>query len=441
MRTRALKIILIVAALARFGLLAGTWNHTERLATPDTTDYYELCANLIAEGTFQRDGRPEVFRTPGYPFFMALGVAFGSSMPLVIAAAQIALDVLVVYLTFLIGMMLCDERIALWAALFQAVATVSIVASLRTLADGIFTFTLVFSVLLLVHHFRTNRRWSVLAAAVAAGLGCYVKPVGLIFCVLGIIVLIFHRRGYRLAGTFVGIVLVLIAPWVIRNAVVGEYVGLSSFATESMYKYSVPPVLARCEGGDREDVAREMAAEEESYRHSLTPSERTAGRLLRYRRKIVAHTIAKHPVSFAGIHIRRSLVVWVPGVTDVLEILGVTSGGKGTLEVLHTEGIAAGIRYYLEGKTWVLWICAPAVVVLAAKYFFAVVCVLMRARFRMGAGGWLILLTILTFAFAGGPAATPRFRAPIAPLLSLIAAAGLISLADRVRKRTTRARR
>jgi len=435
MRTRALKVILIVAAILRFGLLAGTWNHPERLASPDTRDYDELCANLITEGTFERDGRPEVFRTPGYPFFMAFGAAFGASMPMVVAVLQIATDILVVYLTFLIGMMLCDERIALWAALFQALATVSIVASVRILADGVFTFMVVLTVLLLIHHFRTGQWWSLLGAALAGGLGCYVKPVGLMLCILGVIVLSFRRRGLRSAGAFAGIVLILIAPWVVRNVVVAGYGGFSSFATESMYKYSVPGVIAHCEGGDQEDVIRELASEEESYRHCLTPPERTPGRLIRYRRKIVARTIAEHPISFAWIHIRRSVTVWVPGITDVLEILGLSSGQKGTLEVLHTKGLTVAVKHYFGERIWLLCLCAPPIALLIAKYFFVIVCVLRRVKFRMGAGGWMILLTILTFAFAGGAAATPRFRAPIAPLLSLAAAAGLISIADRIRKR------
>jgi len=52
-------------------------------------------------------------------------------------------------------------------------------------------------------------------------------------------------------------------------------------------------------------------------------------------------------------------------------------------------------------------------------------------RPRMGAAGWLVLVTIAYFALVPGPVAHARFRVPIAPLLSVVAAAGFVWVLER----------
>jgi hypothetical protein len=54
--------------------------------------------------------------------------------------------------------------------------------------------------------------------------------------------------------------------------------------------------------------------------------------------------------------------------------------------------------------------------------------------------GWLVVLTILAFVLVGGPAAVPRFRLPVEPLLNLAAGAGVAMLLKRrklIRKNPT----
>jgi len=71
MRRRALTLILLVAAAIRLAALAAAWNHPSRLLSPDSRDYFDLSASLATKGEFQRGGQAEIFRTPGYPVFLA----------------------------------------------------------------------------------------------------------------------------------------------------------------------------------------------------------------------------------------------------------------------------------------------------------------------------------------------------------------------------------
>jgi len=425
MKTRSLKIILIVAAGLRLALLAAAWNSPGRMTTPDSADYVELANSLSGSATFQRDQQPEIFRTPGYPVFMVFASVFGRHWLHAAAFGQILVDVTLVYLTYLLGSVIYNSRTGLIAAGFQAIAAVSIVSSVRILSDSIFAFMLVLAVLMLAFHFRTNKLWPLMSAACIAGLSCYLRPVGLMFCGVGGVALLFRKRGLAKAAPFAAIVVAVVAPWVVRNMWVADYTGFSSFASDSMFAYSAPAVLAQEKALDQIDAASQMALAERAYLYSLRPNECTAGRMASYRRREALKVIADHPATYAKIHFRGAMAVWLPGITDVMETLDLTIGQKGTLRVLNEEGLMAGVRHYFAGKAWLGLLCLPAVVILAIKYILVITCAIGRLRLPMGWSGWLLLLTILSFALVGGPATTPRFRTPIEPLLSIVASGGM----------------
>jgi hypothetical protein len=125
--------------------------------------------------------------------------------------------------------------------------------------------------------------------------------------------------------------------------------------------------------------------------------------------------------------------VWLPAATDVLQIAGLTSGHKGTLQVLRQEGLWAATRHYFAGDPWALALAAPMVLVLAVEYLAILVGFAGSLRARMPADHWLILLMMLAFTLTVGAAGHPRYRAPIEPLLSLAVAGGLTWVCQWVR--------
>ncbi len=427
MNRRALIIILVAAALIRLALLASAWNAPHRLTTPDSHDYIQLANSLVTSGNFGTYSDAEIFRTPGYPLFLVPSRLQLDGGWRLAAFVQIAIDVALVALTFVLASRLLDRRAAIWAAAFQAVSCVAVAASLRILSDGLFAFLLTVAILLLISHFRTGKWRPLLAAAVVVAVAAYVRPVGLAFAAVVVLVLLFRKLRFRRAGAFAGIIVLAVAPWVVRNGLAADYWGFSSFASDSMFTYSAPAVLAQTEGITIEEGRQQMlwrldarSRNAESFGESYYD--------IALRKKLALEVLAEHPGTYAAIHLRGSAIVWLPGATDIWEILGITVGQKGTLFVLHERGLWAAANHYLDGRLWALWFLLPAVMLLGVKYVLAIGVVVRRVRLRMGSTGWLILLTVLLFAFAGGPAATPRFRVPIAPLISIAAGGGLAAL-------------
>ena len=115
---------------------------------------------------------------------------------------------------------------------------------------------------------------------------------------------------------------------------------------------------------------------------------------------------------------------------DLLLVITVAllAGQRGTLAVLHADGPIAAVRHYFADRPLAAVPAAVLAAIFAAKMFGVVVCAAFRARLRMSAAAWLVLLIVATASLAGGPASTPRFRVPVAPLLSVAAAVGWMRL-------------
>ena len=100
-----------------------------------------------------------------------------------------------------------------------------------------------------------------------------------------------------------------------------------------------------------------------------------------------------------------------------------TTGNKGTLEVLQTQGLAAAVKNYFGDNTTALLLALPMVAILLVKYV-GVLAGLKLARVRMQPEIWLMVLIVIVSALLPGPAAHPRFRVPVEPLLNIAAAVG-----------------
>jgi hypothetical protein len=232
---------------------------------------------------------------------------------------------------------------------------------------------------------------------------------------------------------------------------VANYWGFSSFATDSMYWYSAAEIEARQQQQSAEEIRQHFCDEEgwgRMYAGATDPNlpcNDTPGGLARYRWDKARGIIFAHPWEFLDIHLRGDMAFWLPDATEALEVLGYTSGGKGTLDVLHRQGIVAATKHYFEDNTtamalagvMAMALAGAMVVLLLIRYAGIVLCGLWKLRPHMSAAGWLCLLLVLTAWLLPGPANHPRFRVPVEPILSAAAAIGWLGLLQWRGRRST----
>ena len=164
-----LPVILLLALVVRAGLLAMVWGDgQERIYTPDSQAYIQLSHSLVEQGTFQREGRrrSSARRVSAAADLPCRGDAWWRA----VLVGQVVLDVVLVYLTFLLGWMLLGGRAVIAAALL-AFEPLAAGVCLRILSDSVYAFLFTLAVLLLAHDLR-SARW-----ALAAGRWCWRRRV------------------------------------------------------------------------------------------------------------------------------------------------------------------------------------------------------------------------------------------------------------------------
>jgi hypothetical protein len=210
---------------------------------------------------------------------------------------------------------------------------------------------------------------------------------------------------------------------VVHNALVADYVGFSSFATDAMYYFAAPEVVAATEGIPPDKARAEMTRADE-----LANADKTPGQAAAARKQEALRIITEHPWLYARLHLKGCLGFFLPGATDVLETVGLTTGERGTLDVLHTQGLAAAVRHYFAGSPSALLAVAPLLIATAVQYLGTLLCVVRGIRRRIPAEAWLLAALMVAAALLPGPYGLPRYRLPITPLLCIAAGVGLAAI-------------
>jgi hypothetical protein len=430
-----LLLILVLALAGRGALLGVAWRSDSAAAvlSSDSPTYLAPALSLATEGAFKTNQHLEILRTPGYPAFL---VACGLTGPLgygITQIVQVLLDVLLIYLTFMLGARLVSTSAGLWAAGFQACSLVAMLSSVKVLSDGLFAFLITVAIFLLVRYLEEVKLPLLITAAAVTAAATYVRPVGFIFVpIVGAVLLFRQRRMARLAA-FVLVFAALVAPWFVRNYLAVGYAGFSSVSDYNLLFYEAAGVWAKSRGLSTRQARQEL---DTMYRQRLDAEkiEPESPRAISVERDMGRAIILSHPRTFLEVHSATSLNSLLPAGTGLLEMLGVTSGNRGTLSVLHTAGLWAAAKYYFGSNVTAMLLIVPDLVFLAAQYFASLGYAVSQLGLRglnWSPAAWLIVLTIIAFLLVGGPAAVPRFRLPVEPLLNLAAGGGVAMLLKR----------
>jgi len=364
MKDRRVWIILLVALGLRMVLLHCAFTDC-RGALPPASSKYDSLAFFMGDPRWSYEDSvarspdshvkivPEIQVPPGYPAlcFAANWVAEqipeaddsayaddhnrASRSQQIVISFQVLVDLHLVLLTFLLGRALAGHTAGLVAELFQALSPLAAAASVRLLPDGILAFLLTASVILMIRHFRTGGWVSLLTAGLLVSGASYFQPVGLVLAGVMIAVLLFRVKRFRRTAAFAGVVAVCIGPWVMRNVTQAGYWGFSSFLTDDLYRFSAAEIEARRQGEPVWRI-RKHRFEQEGWlewgnskpKYPDAPCYLSPGGLAGYRWRKTREIIAEHPGDFVDLHMRGNLAFWLPGATDVLEVAGLTYGGR-----------------------------------------------------------------------------------------------------------------
>jgi 4-amino-4-deoxy-L-arabinose transferase-like glycosyltransferase len=306
-----------------------------------------------------------------------------------------------------------------------------LVYSLYILTETLFIFLVVVFLLCLsqyAHGFQT--RWLVVCG-IACGLAILCRPVGVFLPLIGLIFLVYsyraHTRRMFLSLAMVGLSTSLIVlPWMIRNYLQFGIFTVSTVSAYNMYFYNAAALEADLKGISQDKARMNMNAALESQL-SDSPAAPTREKV-QLMRMLSRDAIEAHPWRYAYIHLRNSMNSLLPNLTEMMELLGITQGDKGTLSVLNQDGLVAAIQNYFGRRTWLLWMFTPMILLLVLEYIGALVGGVYLVKHRDWGLLILLVLPVLFLLLIPGPASHPRFRVPAMPMITLLAGLGLTEL-------------
>jgi 4-amino-4-deoxy-L-arabinose transferase-like glycosyltransferase len=422
---RNLILVLLLALVLRALMLIIAIQHPERAFLPDTSTYIEAALKILNSGVYPESA----WRTPVYPLFIAMLYAVAGQHTLAVIAAQVLISTASVALTYWLGVRLMPKPAALTGAFLMATSVESVTHAFFLLTETLFTFLLLASMLAFVKFWQEKGGGWLVFSAILIALATLCRPIVLYFPLL-IAVLIFFglhadwRQRFRTGLIYLFIFAVTLGPWVARNYFV---IGLPTVSTISNYNlliYNAASLEANLNGASEEETRPQLQDQAQNLLASYGWEDTEANRA-RVQSQLARQIILAHPFRYLYVHLKSDLNNFLPDVTGLTEILGLTVGGKGTLSVLNQQGLAAAVSHYFEGNTWLLWLFFPLIALLGLTYLAGLAGALaltrQRAWFSLGV---LLLPTIYLLLIPGAPS-LPRFRVPVMPYLCLLAGLGV----------------
>ncbi|MBN2424620.1 MAG: hypothetical protein JXR46_00405 [Calditrichaceae bacterium] len=229
--------IVVTALVIRLAFNINVFFDESLAMQSDSGSYLQPAREILGSG-----GYGSVLRTPGYPLFIALIwlITPGASIAAVIVS-QIIIDSMVPLLIVRMkGFWQPEDALNRMGAVLYALNPLAIYYSGKIMSEALFVFWLVLSFYFFKQFLNANKtnRWqAVFGTTLAAILTILTRPVGLWFCLLYFVMMMFIHRNLKLQFSLIITVVILTAMiWSWRNY---EKSGIFTLSTMSNYNLFV----------------------------------------------------------------------------------------------------------------------------------------------------------------------------------------------------------
>ena len=438
---KKLLVIFFMALIIRGILFVHVIGHPQVILQPDSRMYVSLAQGLLQHGTFcypDRPGQPDVERMPGYPLFLALVLWLSGESLLAVLVLQIILDSFSCVLIYYLGEMI-QEGVGFLSGVLACFNMGMITYSHFILNDNL--FLLIFLVLLVgIFRFLREPEWKTgILLGAGIGIATLIRPV-IVYLPLFLIPLFFVYFITKLNITLlvasgkailVGLIFVLfLSPWLIRNYIHYERIKLTAQSGGYLLQYIVPFVwqyskgIPFIKGMKRTSREFQEKAEREGFDYKKADvfevSDFQTGMAIEYLKKEPKIAIIK---------------AWAFGMAKNLFAPAI-------IDLSYLLNIERPHFFYTEGKTlidrawnfirnmkgffgWAVIGSLVAMIIFRSLQLWGLILSVWHRRWE----GILLFLIPFYFLFISGPVGYAKYRLPFEPLLIVLMAIGIKSLA------------
>jgi len=317
--------IIIISLLAGFIIRGGLIYSIAEPIDRDAKEYYDIAQNLVAGNGFSIDGfEPTARRAPGYPLFLAGLISVFGAAPRLLYISQAIINVLTIFLVFLaLKYVEIKSHWRLFVILLFSFSTSFIFVNV--LYAEILTMFMVALILFLLLSPATYSRptLQIIMIGFAIGALIYLRPtflyLPLFILVCAFIIRIFIPRfQMRKYLTMVGIAILMLAPWTIRNYVKfrqfiplvaaggGELWGANFEIAERTVWNSVADIQKYEEQRTTNHMLQNQLINEYRQKYNLENPEDLNRFLANQGKAIIMH----HPFRYTLLSINRLMIFW-----------------------------------------------------------------------------------------------------------------------------------
>lgn len=436
---KKLWLLLLISLVIRIAILVRfqPWDPSvlnKQILIFDSLGYHQLALCIQHHFSFCGDA----FRTPGYPFFLAIVYSIFGSEPYTAIIVQIFLNLLSIVLMYRIGKDLFSAKAGFVAAVLFSLDLHHTIFTYYILTETIYTTVFLTAFLFYVRAIKTNRWKFFLLAGFLYGLSALIRPISQFYIyAVFLFSLIWYwkelKRGVLFSSLLLMSYFIIVAPWCARNFSEYGHFSLSNIKGYNLLFWNASYYESKREHKPIEQVNAEFIEElkKMGWRPDSNPFDKE-----KYDGELANKIIKAHFADYLKTHltgtVKIHLSVGTQSLTDVLHI----PSKKWTEEEKYTNGVVHLVKKFFSTKTiYEILLGIFVAIFLAVVYLFAGAGVYKMIRekqillmlFLLGSAGYFALISgIISYA---------RYRLPSMPFYILMASFGIVWLREKIASR------
>jgi 4-amino-4-deoxy-L-arabinose transferase-like glycosyltransferase len=388
--------------------------------SPDSGLYIDLATNMVKFGVFSLSPGapfvPEIFRTPGYPAFLALLEILGMESPYWAVFWQELIYAGCILMFYQYGRTIFGNKITRIGVIFLLLEPGGLTYPKLLLSETLFLPFFMGGVLAIGLYLR-DLNWRYLAAAgILMGLGAIIRPAILYLpLVIALTLAVFDWKDSKRwlhGGILVLSFVLIISPWLIRNQYHFGKMMMTGQQSNMFSNYHVPLVWESVKGIPF-DEGRELSREQ--VRNAVAKQEKLLGRSLsrvevfNLQQKIALHELAKHPLIYA--------MHWTFGMLKTINGVNLTEfyhAFRLRIDRLHffqveSTNFAEKVYIFLKHQDVIVLLAVLVRVVIAVFALLGALQIIKKRDCFL----WIMMLANFYFICVPGPMGYSRFRFPV----------------------------
>jgi 4-amino-4-deoxy-L-arabinose transferase-like glycosyltransferase len=398
----------------------------------DSLEYHQLAVNLTEHKAFSRSPllplEPETIRTPGYPVMISSLYEVIGVHPFGVIPVQVVLSTVTILAAASIASILFHPQAGLLAAILLAADPLSTYYAQVMLTETLFCTALTLCVLCLVYAFKSPSYRYPIAAGLCLVVATYTRPTSYYLGAVFPLILLFvvgRSRGWQQASASSAVMLavyvLLVGGWQVRNYVQTGSLEFSQAKNQYLLIAHAAAIVAHRDGLSLQLAQERVAQEHDASLPSDFPRS-SPTRIFESQGRFAQAIITSHPDLFFWT-ILKGVMANLFSPSNLAHLFGLDNVALREAFLQRDFARFTPLQWSMALSSWLYGVAFLMLL------YYGVTVFVRREGIVRGDVALLVLTVVYVIVLSSGPEAYSRFRAPIMPLLCVLAAGGLRSSA------------